>query len=154
MTDLIQNQEAVERAYLDISITDVDHQKEANKLLAPYNEGWCEVTDMLSKIKHLQKILELAEISIKDKTVDYLATNGKIIEKNGLKMSFKGGSARADFSNVAYVTDLEKKLKLAKEISKSLAKQGKKELADTETGEVINACTFKHDKDTLTIEFK
>lgn len=146
-------QEAIERAYVDIDLSTIDHQFEANKILAPYTEGWCTVTDMLAKIRHLQKVLELAEISIKDEAVDYLAKNSKTIEKNGIRMSFKNGSARADFSNVPFVEDLEKKLKLAKEISKSLAKAGQKEMADTETGEIINACTFKHDKDTVVCEF-
>lgn len=146
-------QESIERINVDLDITRIDHQKEANQLIAPYTEGWCTVTDMLIKIKHLQKVLELAELSIKDAAVDYLATNGKIIEKNGLKMSFRGGSAKADFSNVSYVNDLQNKLKSAKEVSKSLAKSGQKEVADTATGEIIEACTFVHDKDTLTIQF-
>lgn len=153
MEFLEQQQEAIERINIDLDVTRIDHHAEANKLLLPYTEGWCTVTDMLAKIKHLQKVLELAEISIKDAAVDYLATNGKIIEKNGLKMSFRGGSAKADFTNVSYVNDLQNKLKAAKEISKQLAKSGQKEVADTATGEIIEACTFVHEKDTLTIQY-
>ena len=109
---------------------------------------------MVAKIAHLKKVLELAEISIKDTAVDYLAVNGKIVEKNGLKISLRGGANKADFSDVAYVSDLEVKLKSAKEISKQLAKSGLKEVADAETGEIITACKFAPQKDTYMVEFK
>jgi hypothetical protein len=146
-------QEATERIQMDLDVTKIDHMEEANKLLAPYTEGWCDVVDMLIKIKHLQKILEFAEISIKDAAVDHLAVNGKIIEKNGIKMSYRVGSAKADFSDVDYVNDLQNKLKAAKEISKQLAKSKQSEMADTETGELITACKFVTEKDTLTINY-
>jgi hypothetical protein len=48
-------------------------------------------------------------------------------------MSYRVGSAKADFSNVSYVNDLQNKLKAAKEISKQLAKSKQSEMADTVT---------------------
>lgn len=57
MEFLEQQQEAIERINIDLDVTRIDHQAEANKLLLPYTEGWCTVTDMLAKIKHLQKVL-------------------------------------------------------------------------------------------------
>jgi hypothetical protein len=51
----LTQQEAVERINLDLDVTRIDHMVEANNLLLPYTEGWCTVTDMLIKIKHLQR---------------------------------------------------------------------------------------------------
>ncbi len=146
-------QEARERIYIDADVTIIDHQVEANRILAPYKEGYCDAIDILAKIRHLKEVLELAETQIKDDVTDYVARNGKTIQRHGLEVSYRNGSNKADFSEVSYVTDLQNKLKAVKEISKQLSKSGQSEMADTATGEIITACKFVPEKDTVTVKF-
>lgn len=138
---------------LEIIDKKVNHQEEANKLLQQYNDGYIEDYKLFAQIKHMQKILEIAEQTLRDKVVDTLAKNGKELSNNGVCLKYKQGSARAKFDNVVYISDLEAKLKKAKELSKSVAKSGVKEVVDTDTGEVIQACYFEYDKDSLSVSF-
>ena len=58
-------QEAEQRLIIDCNIDGIDHQHEANRLLLPYTEGWVSPPEMYAKIRHLMKVLEIAESSIR-----------------------------------------------------------------------------------------
>lgn len=148
--------EASLRTHVDFSTIEVDHDQEANKLLAPYTQGWCDALDMYAKIAHLKKIVEIAENSIKDAAVDYVANNyGKGVAKcGGLEIKYRGGVAKYNYDNTPLINELENRLKFLKDTAKALQKSGVKSVADVETGELIFAAAVSHSKDTIETKYK
>lgn len=142
----------LKKVNIQLDVAKINHQEMADQLLSSYTDGWCTIEDIYAKITHLQKVLEIAESTIKDKMIESVQSN-KSIDSLGINFTFKNGSKIAKFDNVPYIQDLERKLKNAKEISKSLANTGQKEMADTDTGEIINACYFEYQKDSITKKF-
>lgn len=148
-------QEAEQRFLIDVDTSNINHEEESNKLLMAYNDGWVSIDIMFAKLQHMAKILDITIDKIKPKMEDYvysIGKNGLIV--NGIEIKPRNGSNKAIFDNNPLILDLENKLKSIKEISKTLAKNGQKEIADTETGELIYPCKFEAQKDTITITFK
>lgn len=147
-------QEAAQRLLLDLDCSKINHLEESEKLLQVYHSGWATVEDTMAKLSHLAKIVELAQQSIKDDLVDMLASNGKQpITANGVTFTYKSGARTYKFDNCAYITDLENRLKSAKEIAKTLSKNGQQAIADTTTGELIEPAQEFYNKDTFTTKF-
>lgn len=148
-------QEAEQRIIIDCDIDGIDHQHEANRLLLPYTEGWVSTPEMYAKIRHLIKILEIAEASIKDTVADHMATNyGKqSLTIHGLVIKAKTGANRATYPNNPLIEDAEKRLKALQEIAKTLQKSGIKEVADTDTGDLIYPAVSIPSKDTIEVKF-
>lgn len=148
-------QEAEQRIIIDCDIDGIDHQHEANRLLLPYTEGWVSPPEMYAKIRHLIKILEIAEASIKDTVADHMATNyGKqSLTIHGLVIKAKTGANRATYPNNPLIEDAEKRLKALQEIAKTLQKSGIKEVADTDTGDLIYPAVSIPSKDTIEVKF-
>lgn len=153
ITDL--RQEALERIHIDLDVMVVDHQHEANKLLAPYADGWMNAAEAFAKIQHLKKVIEIAEYMIKDDAVNYIAERygKKECLVSGVKMSYKSGAAIAKYDNNPLIQQAAQRLKFLQDVAKSLAKSQQREVADTETGEIIYPATFEYNKDTLVIKF-
>jgi len=148
-------QEAEQRIIIDCNIDGIDHQHEANRLLLPYTEGWVSPPEMYAKIRHLMKVLEIAEASIKDTVTDHMATNysKQSLTIHGLVIKNKTGASRATYPNNPLIEDAEKRLNSLKDIAKTLQKSGIKDVADTETGELIYPAVSMPAKDTIEVKF-
>jgi len=148
-------QEAEQRIIIDCNIDGIDHQHEANRLLLPYTEGWVSPPEMYAKIRHLMKVLEIAEATMKDAVTDHMASNyGKeSLTIHGLTIKTKAGSSRATYPNNPLIEQASAKLKSLQDIAKTLQKSGIKEVADTETGELIYPAVSMPSKDTIEVKF-
>lgn len=148
-------QEAEQRLIIDCNIDGIDHQHEANRLLLPYTEGWVSPPEMYAKIRHLMKVLEIAEASVKDTVADHMAANyGKqSLTIHGLVIKAKTGANRATYPNNPLIEEAAKRLSALQDIAKTLQKSGIKEVADTETGELIYPAVSMPSKDTIEVKF-
>ena len=89
-------------------------------------EGWVSPPEMYAKIRHLMKVLEIAESSIKDTVADHTATNysKQSLTIHGLVIKNKTGASRATYPNNPLIEDAAKRLSALQDIAKTLQKSG------------------------------
>ena len=72
---------------------------------------------------------------------------------HGLVIKNKTGASRATYPNNPLIEDAAKRLSALQDIAKTLQKSGIKEVADTETGELIYPAVSMPAKDTIEVKF-
>lgn len=153
--EIQHGQEAHQRLHLDLDVSNkIDHEVIAGDLIAPLLSGYCDPLTMMSKLAHIQKICDLATEKIKELAINERLKFEKSPTINGIEFGYMSGKSNYDFSNSQIIVDAENRLKSLKEVSKSLAKNSQKMMADAETGEMIYPAKISFSKDSLTIKIK
>ncbi|MCA9381561.1 hypothetical protein KC678_04815 [Candidatus Dojkabacteria bacterium] len=139
---------------LDTDIV-INHTEVANSIIEPLINGSVTPIEMYALIRHIKAIVEIAENSIKDEVVDYMEKNysKEVVTKGGIEIKTKKGASKATFPNNPLIEETANRLKALQEIAKTLAKTRQKEVADTETGELIYPAQISYNKDTVEIKF-
>ncbi len=153
--EIFHGQEAHQRINIDLDVSaKIDHNLIAGDLIAPLLNGYVDPLTMYSKIAHIQKICDLATEKIKELAINERLKFEKSPTINGIEFGYMSGKSNYDFSNSQIIIDTENRLKSLKEVSKSLAKNSQKMMADAETGEMIYPAKISFSKDSLTIKIK
>lgn len=146
-------QEAGTRILIDVCIDKINHENIALSLLNPMYDGWCSGLDMLAKIAHLKKIIEIAETKAKDIAITEISKYGRDGYINsGISITKKNGR-RSYVYDSQIILDAEERVQTLKNIAKSISKSNIP-VADTDTGELIFPAKIEYTKDSLIIKYE
>lgn len=122
-----------------------------NNLIEKVREGEENPLHVLVKLRFMSKVIEGAEAEIKKiatEEASKLNKGGDTV--SGAEVTFSEGRRTFDYSNDSVWCELKEKIKEREEMLKGL----KKEVADTDTGEIMAPPITKYSAEIITVKFK
>jgi len=126
----------------------------SGNLIEAIQSGFIDPFEAHMRLKAIMQSCEIALKATEEDAMKAAALHGKSGVYMGNEFRLSEGKTTYKYDKCPNIVELEKQLKSAKELAKTMAHGNKQPFADTETGEIFYPARIEGGKESITITFK